>query len=184
MTALLAAPFVLRAQDAAVEERLNKLSAQIDVLIEIKDAQNKRIEELAKQLRDLQDQQNKPNASYATTEEIRQLSGKLKEIDEARVQDNERIVKEIEKLGKTLGAGARKTGANATTPPPGEAPREKPPEKGYEHIVKAGESYSVIAQAYTDQGIKVTSTQIQKANPGIDPSKLRIGQKIFIPAPQ
>ena len=45
---LLAAPELLRAQDAAVEEHLNKLTAQIQDLVDSKDAQNKRIEELAK----------------------------------------------------------------------------------------------------------------------------------------
>jgi hypothetical protein len=71
--ALLAAPAVLRAQDAALEERLNKLSAEIQVLIEAKEAQNKRIDELAKAVDALTQQQNKPNASYASQEDIKQL---------------------------------------------------------------------------------------------------------------
>ena len=84
VAALLATPVVLRAQDPAVEERLNKISAQIQDLIDAKDAQNKRIEELARQLRELQDQQNKPNAAYATQDDLKQLAAKLQEIDQKR----------------------------------------------------------------------------------------------------
>src|ERR1043165_9702547 len=63
MTALLAAPMISPAQDAATEERLNKLSAQIDVLIEAKDAQNKKIDALEKQVSELQSQLSKPSGN-------------------------------------------------------------------------------------------------------------------------
>jgi LysM repeat protein len=56
-------------------------------------------------------------------------------------------------------------------------------ENGYERTIAAGDTLSVIAAAYRDQGIKVTSDQILKANPGLDPKNLKVGQKIFIPAP-
>jgi LysM repeat protein len=39
-------------------------------------------------------------------------------------------------------------------------------------------------QAYKDQGIKLTEKQILSANPGLVPEKLKVGQKIWIPAPQ
>jgi LysM repeat protein len=37
--------------------------------------------------------------------------------------------------------------------------------------------------ALQKQGLKVTQKQIMDANPGVNWSKLRIGQKIFIPSP-
>ena len=40
-----------------------------------------------------------------------------------------------------------------------------------------------IAKAYRAQGIKVTTDQILKANPGLDAKNMKVGQKIFIPAP-
>lgn len=55
-------------------------------------------------------------------------------------------------------------------------------EKGYEYIVHAGDSILAIAHAYYAQGVNVTVRQIFDANPGLDPERLRIGQKIFIPA--
>src|SRR6185503_17844254 len=69
MTALLAAPMISSAQDAATEERLNKLSAQMEVLIEAKDAQNKKIDALESQVRDLQSQLNKPSGNYASADD-------------------------------------------------------------------------------------------------------------------
>jgi nucleoid-associated protein YgaU len=61
------------------------------------------------------------------------------------------------------------------------APVAATPQNGYEYTVKAGDSLSAIAKAYRDQGVKVTTTQILKANPGLDANKLFSGKKIFIP---
>jgi nucleoid-associated protein YgaU len=49
--------------------------------------------------------------------------------------------------------------------------------------VQKGDTLPAIAKAYREQGVKVTTTQILKANPGIDANKILIGQKIFIPDP-
>ena len=38
-------------------------------------------------------------------------------------------------------------------------------------------------QAYREKNIKVTVKQIENANPGLKPERLKVGQKIFIPAP-
>ena len=74
MTALLMAPVVVPAQDAAVEDRLNSLSAQIDVLKEAKELQNKRIEALEKQVSDLQSQLSKPSGDYASSDELKKVA--------------------------------------------------------------------------------------------------------------
>jgi LysM repeat protein len=49
---------------------------------------------------------------------------------------------------------------------------------GYNHVVEAGQTISAIAQAY-----KVTPASIMKANKITDPTKIRVGQKLFIPDP-
>lgn len=46
-----------------------------------------------------------------------------------------------------------------------------------EHVVLKGESFYTIAKKYA-----VTSRAIQDANPGVDPARLKIGQKLVIPA--
>src|SRR5436190_22463204 len=95
--ALMVASQQVHAQDAALMERLNKLSGLIDDLIAAKDVQNKKIDELAKAVDALQQQQNKPNASYASQEDVKALKEKLLEIDRKRQDDNEHMLKELEK---------------------------------------------------------------------------------------
>ena len=46
-----------------------------------------------------------------------------------------------------------------------------------EHVVMKGDSFSTIAKKYG-----VTSRAIQEANPGVEPTRLKIGQKLVIPA--
>ena len=49
--------------------------------------------------------------------------------------------------------------------------------------MQPGDSLGAIAKAYRDQGVKVTTKDILNANPGLDPTKLYVGKKIFIPDP-
>lgn len=182
---LLCSAPVVRAQDAATEERLNKLSGHIDDLLAMKVEQDKRIAALVKEVDALREQASKPSGNYASAEDVRTLREKLKEIDEKRVADNERIVKEIEKLGKVSAPKPPK--GNKTVVPPKDEPGKAGGaggEKGFKHTIASGDTISTIAQAFRDKGVKITSEQILKANPGLKPDKLRVGQEIFIPAPQ
>lgn len=47
-----------------------------------------------------------------------------------------------------------------------------------QHVVVKGDSFSSIAKKYS-----VTTKAIAEANPGVDSSKLKIGQKLNVPAP-
>ena len=55
------------------------------------------------------------------------------------------------------------------------------PQKGYIYPILMGDTLPAIAQAYSDQGVLVTADQILEANPGLNPSDMTIGKKIFIP---
>jgi nucleoid-associated protein YgaU len=185
MAVLFAAPLAPGAQDAAVEERLNKLSAQIQDLIEAKDAQTRRIEELARQLRELQEQGGKPGANYASAEDVKQLAAKLQELDRKRQDDNELILRKIEGLSSSLKAPATPKTAK---PPASLQPRDGATpgheQEGFEYVVQAGDNLSAITKAYAEKGIKIKIEDILKANPGLVPEKMKTGQKIFIPAPK
>jgi len=183
MTALLAAPVISPAQDAATEERLNKLSAQIDVLIEAKEAQNKKIDALETQVRDLQSQLNKPSGNYASAEDLKQLAEAVEKVDKKRQADSERVVSELEKLGKTLGGGGGGGHRTTVVAPEVKTPID-PAAPHFEYTVQAGDTPSAIVKAYRDKNIKVTLQQILAANPGLKPESLKVGQKIIIPAPQ
>ena len=181
MTVLLATPMISTAQDAATEERLNKLGAQIEVLIEAKDAQNKKIDALESQVRDLQSQLNKPSGNYASADDLKQVADAVKEVDKKRVADNERVLNELEKLGKTLagGSGGRRT----TTAVPDTKTPVDPNSPHFEYTVQNGDTLGAIVKAYRDKNIKVTLQQILAANPGLKPETMKVGQKIVIPAP-
>jgi len=174
-----------RAQDAATEERLNKLNGLVQDLLEDKAHQRKQIESLSREIQSLREQVSKPAGNCASQDDLRTLARKVQEIDQKRVEDYERIVKKIERLGETL-----------ASPTSGKKPKPKPepvdnagaggatPEKVFEHTVAAGDMLSTIVQAYKEKGIKVTVDQILKVNPGLVPEKMKVGQKIFIPAPE
>ncbi|HLP75923.1 MAG TPA: LysM peptidoglycan-binding domain-containing protein [Candidatus Paceibacterota bacterium] len=178
---LLATPAMVRAQDAATEERLNKLAAQLDVLTEAKNAQDKKIDELIRAVEALQTQASKPSPNYASAEDVKHLADKIKEVDQKRIEDNERILDSVKAEVKKIGATISKASTSKPSTPVNDTPI---PDKGYEYIIQPGDSLSAIVAAYREKNIKVTVNQILKANPGLDATKLKVNQKIFIPAPQ
>lgn len=183
-TSLIFAPCFARSQDAATEERFNQLNGKIEDLIAGQEAQKKLISELRREIESLRDQQNKPNTTYASHDDLKRLAETIKEVDRKRIDDNEKVQNSLIKLSKTL----------TEKPPVSRTPRsektekadvepKKSDEKGFEYTIKSGDTLSTIAKAYKEQNIRITSDQILKANPGLQADKLRVGQKIFIPAP-
>jgi len=184
--ALTAGPAV-RAQDAATEERLNKLAGQIEDLRAGQDALGKRLEALTKDIDGLRSALDKPAGNYAGQDDLKRLAEAVKEVDRKRLEDYDKIRSELLKLGKTLSAPAQPTKkSSAASAPDNNALTEKASssDKGFENVVKKGDTLNLIANAYRDNNIKVTTDQILKANPGLKPEKMHPGQKIFIPAPQ
>jgi LysM repeat protein len=49
-------------------------------------------------------------------------------------------------------------------------------------VIQSGDTLSSVVSAYRDKGVKITVEDVLKANPGVKPTSLRVGQKIFIPA--
>jgi LysM repeat protein len=162
-----------QAQDAATQQQIDKLNGQVQDLLDAQAVQAKRIVALEKEIAGLGDRVNQ--------DDLKKLTDQVREIDKKRQEDNTRVLKELERLGKALGVSqpGRKTTPNVpTTTPAGSQ------QKGYDYNIRSGDTLSAIVKAYRDQGIKVTTDQILKANPGLNPGDMKIGQKIFIPAPQ
>jgi LysM repeat protein len=174
------------AQDAAVEERLNQLSGKIDNLIEGQEAQRKRIADLTREIEELRDQQNKPQPTYASQEDLKRLADALQQLDRKRLEDYDKIRAELLKLGRTISESAPTAPRPQRQAPKETTSAEKPPrnDSGFEYVVEKNDTLSVIAQrCRQEKNLKVTPDQILKANPGLKPERLRVGQKIFIPAP-
>jgi LysM repeat protein len=169
----------------ALQQQIDKLSGQIQDLMDAQALQAKRISALEKSVSDLSDKVNTPQVSdSASREDLRQLAQQVQEIDKKRQADRDLILKEIEKLGRIGSAPSHKSSAPDTTATASAADSTPAtPKKGYEYEVRSGDTIAAIAKAYADQGVKVTIGDILKANPKVDPKKLFVGQKIFIPDP-
>src|SRR5262249_9462419 len=141
---------------------------------------------MAEEIRALREELGKPKPDSVGRDELKKLAEQVRDIDEKRAADKELIMKELTKLARV------NSPVHVDAPPPKKtdsAPADSAPDnkeyEGYEYIVKSGDTIAAIARAYGDQGIKVTIDQILKhpLNKKVDPAKLRVGQKIFIPAP-
>jgi LysM repeat protein len=183
--ALCTAPAV-RAQDAATQERLDKLSGRIEDLTAAQEALKKQISELSRELESVREQSAKPSASYARQEDLNLLAEKIKEVDRKRMDDAEKVRTELLKLRNALERPLAPPKKASVTPPKDTPVTTNPttPEKGFEYVIKSGDTLDAIVLAYKEKNIKVTAAQILKANPGLKAERLRVGQKIFIPAPQ
>ena len=169
-------------QDAATQQQIDQINGRLQDLLDVQATQAKRMDALQKDIVALQDRLNQPGET-SNQDDLKKLAAQVREIDKKRQEDRELILKEIEKLGKTSGPSGHKPSPTVTTNSATGSSAADGKESGYEYKVAAGDTLSIIAKAYRDQGIKVTKDQILKANPGLNPNNLKVGQKIFIPAP-
>jgi LysM repeat protein len=178
-----------RAQDAATQQQLDKLSGQIQDLTDAQVQQNKRIDALEKEIADLSDKINQPAVNNSASEDdLKKLAEQVQDIDQKRQDDRKLILDQLEKLARaTASGGSRRESYN---PPPAAegdnsnpAPEANVPQNGHPYTIAAGDTLKAIVKAYRAQGVKVTVKEILAANPGLDPNKLYVGKKIFIPDP-
>ncbi|MGA9779218.1 MAG: LysM peptidoglycan-binding domain-containing protein [Verrucomicrobiia bacterium] len=186
------ATVTVRAQDDAAQQQIDKLSGQIQDLQATQLEQSKHIQALEKAINDLQGQLNQPAGDTANPDDLKKLAEQVQEIDKKRQEDNDRVLKELERLEKSLGAtpSSHKSSPDISPDTTPTSTRGHPsantsgPQNGYDYTIQRGDTLLAIAKAYRAQGIRVTTDQILKANPGLDPKTMKVGQKIFIPAPQ
>ena len=178
------AVFSAHAQDAATQQQMDKLSGQIQDLLEAQAQSGKRIESLEREISELRDKVTTPQVNdSASRDDLKSLAAQVQEIDKKRQDDRDLILKEIEKLGK-VAAGAPVTPSHkpAAKPLPDDSAAAVP-QSGHDYVVKEGDTLGLIAKAYRDAGVKVTKAQIIAANPKMNPNILIPGKKIFIPDP-
>jgi LysM repeat protein len=194
MTALAATP-ALRAQDgggnsaaadaarAEAQENYNTLKGHMDDMLAAQADQAKQILGLKREIEDLQQQATKPTGNYASAEDLKQLAQAVQDLDKKREADKQLILQEVEKLGKVVSAPVgHVTEVSAPDSPPSRPPADQ---NGFYYKIKKDDTLSTVAQAYREQeGLKVSVKEIQDANPNVNPNKLQVGMKIFIPAPK
>jgi LysM repeat protein len=177
-----------RAQDTATQQQLDKLSGQIQDILEAQAQQGRRIDALEKDISDLRDKVNTPVVNNsASAEDLRALAQKVQEIDQKRQDDRDMIVAQIEKLAKATAGTPLPTPHHehvSTVPTPstgGTGGTGTPAQNGYEYPIKPGDTLGLIVKAYRDKGVKVTVAQIIAANPNMNPNVIIPGKTIFIP---
>jgi LysM repeat protein len=175
-----------RAQDAATQQQLDKLSGQIQDLTDAQVQQGKRLDAIEKEIADLSDKMNQPAANnYASADDLKKLAEQVQEIDQKRQDDRDLILKQLEKLGKISVSTSHRSSSETAPPTDTEnaAPAPVGPQTGHPYMIASGDTLAAIAKAYREQGVKVSVKDILAANPGLDPTKLYVGKKIFIPDP-
>jgi len=176
------------AEREEAEARYKRLTADIEDLKVTLQSCQQRLNEQREEIKRLNDELSRANSNkdVITRDDLKHLADKIKEVDEKRVADDEKVMAEFGRLRKDLTAPLKSSApAPSTQSKPSSTTVKTGGDKGYEYTIRAGDNPRVIAQALVKQGMKITSKQITDANPAIvDWSKLRVGQKIFIPAAQ
>ena len=140
--------------------------------------------------------------NYATQDQITQLGQQLKEVERNRTADKQQILEALDKLKAAppivvppallvpkpppVEKPAPSSGGGATAEKPAPAVDSGPdlPAEFYEHMLAEGETLGAVIEAYNKaHGLKTRLAHVLKANPSIkDPKRLRVGQKLRIPA--
>jgi LysM repeat protein len=156
--ALLVLTAPVLAQDNAtsltvIEEKVNKLRAEIEDLQFRQQKTEKAVEALRAEIKEL-----RVAGGGASPEQLAALEAKIAAVDAARQKDKQAIIDQLAKELASLG-----TGKPAVTP------------TGKEHTVVKGETLSVIARTYG-----VTVADLKKVN-NLTGDTISVGQKLVLP---
>lgn len=174
------------------DERARRLASTVEELLASQAVLQKKLNGLVDEIRQLREDQSRQNPNLVTRDELRRLAEQVQEIDRKRETDKRLILEEIQKLAKTpvvipvptpAATPNSSRGSSTSTPSSTSGGDREKIENGYYHVVEKGETLSVIVQAYREKGVKVTRKAVEEANPGMNPNRLIVGRKIFIPDP-
>lgn len=146
-----------------VEFAVQRLAARFDAIEQRQDALSARLAAL---------ERGDGRSSLATKDEVAALRTDLAALKAAQSRMRGEIVDDLS--GRISAITERQARAQAAAREEARAARGS----GYSHVVEAGQTLSAIAEAY---GVSVRA--IMKANKITDPTKLQVGQKLFIPDP-
>jgi len=175
-------------QDA--EERYKRLAADLQAVQSDNETLHAKITSMEQEIQALHDAQTRPADNSGIQDELKRLAEKIQEVDKKRLEDKDAISEQIrksiaglEKLMDSAPASAHQSG-----PKPAVVPEPVPAEKGYSYTIKDGDTLGEIVKAYNadfkSKGLKtITLRQAKEANPNVDWTRLRVGQKIVIPKP-
>jgi LysM repeat protein len=156
---------------AILQEKIRRMEGHLE-------GYNLAIEQLQRAVEVLQAQPRGPSAADldALQTRLAAFDGQMRNLDAARQRDRQEI---IDTLSAKIAALVSASGSGRSTAKPAATQGKRAAtQEGYEHVVAQGETLSAIAAAYNAR-----TKDIIEANGIANPSNLKIGQKLFIPAP-
>ena len=164
------------AEREEARERYKRMSAKIEDLENTIQTYNQQFQKMEAEIQRLRgDVARLREGSGANNDLIEQI----KAVDRARIADQKNVAEKFAELKREL-VGTLTKPPKSSSPAP--APTPQVTEKGFEYAIRDGDTLSKLVPALNKQGVKVTQKQIEQANPKVNWSALRIGQKIFIPS--
>jgi LysM repeat protein len=180
------------AQESATQQQLDELRGHLQDAQEALRLQDQRIAALEKEIGELRDKVNAPApvGEPASNADLKKLAEQVQEIDQKRADDREVILKQIDILSKAVANAPvpvapshRTSSAPKSSGDDGAATASGATMAGHEYKIQQGDTLGLIVKAYREKGVKVTKSQVIKANPGINPDVLIPGKVLFIPDP-
>jgi TolA-binding protein len=179
----------IAAKDDA-QERYERLEADLQAVQADNEDLHTKITAMEQEIDTLRQAQARAADNSGVQDELKRLADAIQEVDKKRMEDKDAIAEEIRKsiggLEQSLGNSAAPVHASRTKPV---ASEESPAAaNGFVYTVHPGDRLDLIVSAYNadfkSKGLKtITRKQTREANPNVDWSRLRVGQKIIIPRP-
>jgi dynactin complex subunit len=183
-------------QDAA--ERYNRLNAQVEDLLTANADLQRKIGALENELRKtraellgeiskIERKADENTGKFVTQDQLKKLVDAVNDLDKKRVEDDKKILEQVRNAVKGLSAAS-----SSPSPAPSKTVVDAAPSgplKGFEHVVQSGETLSSIIEAFNEalkeKGVKqrITLDSVLKANPKLNPTRMAIGTKVFLPDP-
>lgn len=168
------------AQQQQAEQRWRKLSSQMEEMLADQQELRKRVQMLEGENRRLTKKLNESGSASVTPTQLdrvaKDLNEKIQQVDKNRQADQKTVTREVDQAFDRLKKLIEKQSVT-----PSASPRETSSGKYVEYTIQSGQTISAVVKAYKDQGYKVSQDSILRANPGLKPNRLQIGQVIKIP---
>jgi len=178
------------AEKQGVDEKFKQLAADIQSLRDANQLLLEKVSALKDDLQQIRAEQSRLAAAAVGRDDLKPLAQRIEEVDKRRQDDKDAISEQIKtseaRLQKLLTSSAadpsaRPSGPGATPAAPGTA-------DGFAYTIRDHDTFMDILKAYNEtfksKGMKtITLDALEKANPDVDPKKLKINQKIVIPHP-
>ncbi len=176
--ALLAGAAVGRAQQSTQVELAN-LREDLRGMVQRVGELSLRVEQLERQNSELREKLNAGTPAYATLEQLNDAVTELRRaIDAGDAATAERAAAQIKRLGDATNAAIDSLAKGLATRPTVTTFTENYAKEGVSYTVQKGDTLALIAKK---TGAK--SQDIINANKIVDPSRIQVGQTLFIPTP-